>query len=384
MLVQTKIGHENSVVGPTSKLGKGLGLVRPALGDVLTRPFTKESSHPFSISVLPGSATRRATELKPDIVNLHWVTDEFLSIESLRKFAVPVVWTLHDAWAFTGGCHYPARCMAYRESCGRCPALKSGREIDLSRFVWRRKRRAWQNFSPTLVAPSRWLADCARTSSLFHDLPIEVIPNGIDLTIFRPMDRCSAREILNLPRDRRLILFGAVNSMDDPRKGAHLLLPSLEKLRDRQSYDKIELLVFGSERSERTANLPFRAHYFGHLHDEISLALLYNAADVVAVPSLEDNFPNVVLEAMACGRPVVAFRIGGLPEMIEHGKNGYLTEPFSIDELSLGLDWCLNGPRPWQELSENAREKTVANFELTATARRYLRLYERLMDKGCN
>jgi glycosyltransferase involved in cell wall biosynthesis len=298
-----------------------------------------------------------------------------LRVETLRRFGRPIVWTLHDSWAFTGGCHVPNDCVRYRESCGRCPVLGSTREADLSRRVWARKRRAWSDLDLTLVAPSRWLADCARSSSLFRDARIEVIPNGLDLKRYKPVDRRFARDVLGLPQDRKLIVFGAKSGSEDRNKGLHLLASALRILKDAGRDHGTELVVFGSTASTTLARAGLKASYQGFLHDEVSLALLYAAADVFVAPSIQENLPYTVMEAMACGTPCVAFRQGGVPDLIEHERTGYLARPFEPEDLAHGIAWVLEDGDRWRALSSRAREKVEQEFELGLVARRYVDLY---------
>jgi len=380
MLVQRKESHDPTVVSPSGNISKALSLARPQLGKIHARIFGESGDGMFSPALVPGRMRHKIEALRADIVHLHWVADEFLSIREIGRINAPVVWTLHDCWAFTGGCHYPGDCQNYYRSCGRCPVLRSTTEFDLSRFVWKKKRRAWKTFQPTLVAPSHWIAECAGRSSLFNQARIEVIPNGVDLSRFKPIDRGVARELLGLPLDRFLILFGAIKSMSDRRKGADFLLGALQRLDKRRFKSPVELIIFGADPSEVGDYGGLRTHCFGYINDDIALALLYGAADLVVVPSLEDNLPNVAVEALACGRPVVAFRTGGLRELIDHRITGYLAERFSVDDLSAGIAECLNGTKPWEELSNNARRKAKRNYGIESVAAQYIQLYRSVLS----
>jgi glycosyltransferase involved in cell wall biosynthesis len=276
-------------------------------------------------------------------------------------------------WALTGGCHYAGECERYKDSCGACPELGSEKEKDLSRKFWRRKKEAYNGLNLTIVTPSRWLAECARQSSLLRDFPVKVIPNGLDLELFGPVDRRAARDKLGLPVDKKLILFGAVSSTSDRRKGFHLLQPALRHLSANRTSKDVELLVFGAAEPENPPDFGLPARYLGTLSDEEELALLYGAADVCAVPSLQDNLPNIVAEAMACGTPCVAFDIGGMPDMIEHKRNGYLARPFDAEDLARGMAWVL------QQENLNPRQTAEEMLELTLASKRYKNLYEDLI-----
>jgi glycosyltransferase involved in cell wall biosynthesis len=378
LLVQNKASDDPAVLGPRTRVGKAMGLVRPALESMVVGLCSRGGEGMFSPALLPDRLPRKASELGADVVHLHWITHGMLRVESLRRFAPPVVWTLHDSWAFTGGCHVPNECLRYRDACGRCPALGSSRERDLSRWVWGRKRRAWKDLRPTVVAPSRWLAGCARASSLFRDARVEVIPNGLDLGRFKPVHKGFAREVLGLPPDRKLVLFGGKNCSDDRNKGLHLLATALRILKDGGKGRDAELVVFGSTTSTILSRAGVAARYQGFLHDDASLALLYAAADVFVAPSIQENLPYTVMEAMACGTPCVAFEQGGLPELIEHTRTGFLARAFEPEDLAHGIAWVLEDGERWRTLSARAREKTEREFEAASVARRYVELYREL------
>jgi glycosyltransferase involved in cell wall biosynthesis len=313
------------------------------------------------------------------VINLHWINAGYLQVETIAKFNKPLVWTLHDMWAFTGGCHYSQDCDRYTASCGACPQLHSSKDWDLSRWVWQRKAKAWRNLNLTIVTPSSWLAKCARSSSLFQEQRVEVIPYGLDTEKYKPLNRQVARELLNLPQDKQLVLFGALSATGDQRKGFHLLQPALQDLSKSGWQDRLELVIFGSSEPANPPELGFKAHYLGTLNDDISLALVYSAADVFVAPSVQDNLANTVLEAIACGTPCVAFNIGGMPDMIEHQKNGYLAQAYKTEDLAQGIAWVLENNERHGKLGARAREKAQQEFTLEIQARRYLSLFTEIL-----
>ena len=333
----------------------------------------------FSVNITPSLINNYFEDLNPDIIHLHWIGWEFLRIEALKKLNRPIIWTLHDMWPFTGGCHYGENCGRYKENCGGCPGLGSKRMKDLSYKILRRKKKAWRNLNFTIIAPSHWLAECARSSSLFRNLRIEVIPHGLDLKKFQPIDKNTARNILSLPYDKKLILFGAIKSTGDKRKGFHFLQAALQELANNRWNDKADLIIFGSPEPYNPPNLGLKTHYMGYLHDDISLALLYSAADVMIVPSMQEAFGQTALEAMACGTPVVAFHATGLVDIVEHMRTGYLAQPFDISDLSNGITWVLSDNVRWQILSQQAREKVENEFALEKVALRYAMVYKELL-----
>jgi glycosyltransferase involved in cell wall biosynthesis len=325
--------------------------------------------------------SRRVRELDPTVVNLHWVLDAFVSIEMVPRLPTPLVWTMHDMWPFTGGCDYSLGCERFTEACGACPVVHSNAPRDLSRWIWRRKRRAWSGLELTAVAPSNWLAGCARRSSLFRDRRVEVIPNGIDTTTFKPVDRSAARALLNLPAEATLVMFGAHD--DTPRKGLRELAAALRALAGAGAARALEALVIGPPALAARHDLPLPVHARGPFADEVSMVAAYSSADVLVLPSLWDNLPLVGLEALACGTPVVGFAgDSGVPDIIDHRENGYLARAFDVDDLARGIAWVTGDAERREALGAAAREKAEREYSLDLCALRYERLFEEVARTG--
>jgi len=333
----------------------------------------------FSINVAASRLLKQIEALNPDIINLHWVGWEFIRIEELKALGVPLVWTLQDMWPFTGGCHYAQDCNRYTQSCGNCPQLTSNKQQDLSRWVWQRKAKSWRNLNLTIASPSQWIADCAQASSLFKDLRIEVIPFALNMQKYHPIARQAAREVLNLPSNKHLILFGALRATDDFRKGFHLLQAAIRSLSASGWGGKAEIAVFGSPEPDNPIDLGFKVHYLDHLNDDLSLSLVYSAADVMVVPSLQESFGQTASEALACGTPAVAFNATGLKDIIDHKLNGYLAQPYETEDLARGIAWVLEDGDRHQALSHQARKKAERVFSLHLQAERYMSLYSDLL-----
>ena len=378
MLVGTKQSDDTTVFSPKNNFRKAFGILQPTLDRFPLRFYPNCDHTKLSLEWLPDGIAGKVVQLAPDVINLHGISGGYLKIETLTKFTQPLVWTLHDMWTFTGGCHYSQDCDRYIASCGACPQLQSTKDWDLSRWVWQRKAKAWQQLNLTIVTPSNWLANCARASSLFQQRRVEVIPYGLDSQRYQPRERHLARKILQLPQDKQLILFGAMRATSDRRKGFQLLEPALRSLSQFGCQDKIELVVFGSSRPTPEPEFGLKTHYLGKLSDDISLALVYAAADVFVAPSIQDNLPNIVMEAIACGTPCVAFNIGGMPDLIEHQQNGYLAKPYDSEELAQGIAWVLQDESRWQTLCHRARAKVEQEFTLEHQASKYLKLYQEL------
>lgn len=327
----------------------------------------------FSASLLTYGRPDPAALDAADAVVLHWVTGGFLAPRQIARLrGKRVFWRLSDIWPFSGGCHYPGDCTAYTAACGACPALGSRRTLDLSRLEWAAKRRAYRDLDLTVVAPSRWIEGCARASTLFGDRRIVHIPTGVETDVFRPHDRRLARDLLGLPQDARIVLFGALRSTDDPRKGYRWLREALDQLAAGPQVAGLHLAVFGGARwapAGAADALPLPTTWIGRLHDRVTLALLYSAADVLVAPFLEDNLPNVVLEAAACGLPVVAFDAGGLPDVVRHRETGWLAPLRDADALAAGIAWVLEDDDRRAALAAASRSLAETTFSLDVCAR---------------
>ncbi|MBV8882587.1 MAG: glycosyltransferase family 4 protein [Chroococcidiopsidaceae cyanobacterium CP_BM_RX_35] len=379
MLVRAKLNIDSSTIADRSLLTK-LG---PPLSGIPLRLYPNRDRAMFSVQWVSDTITAKAIQLNPDVMVLHWICNGFLQVESLPKFQKPLLWVLHDMWAFTGGCHYSRDCYRYKESCGACPHLKSDRNWDISNWVWQRKAKAWNNLNLTIVSPSSWLAACAKASSLFANSRIEIIPHGLDLEIYKPVGASWARDLLNLPQDKRLILFGASpGTAGDTRKGFQYLAPALRKLSQFEEQHQLELVIFGATQPENPPNLGFKIHYLGQFHDDLSLSLVYSAADVMVVPSVQEAFGQTASESLACGTPVVAFDATGLKDIVEHRQNGYLANPFEVDDLAQGIAWVLEDRERWQILSIAARKKAEREFALTIQADRYISLIDDILSRA--
>lgn len=379
LLVQVKNSADYSVIGALGKWQKLFALIRSRVDILFQRIYRKRQNVIFSTAWFPERIAAKTAELNPDIVHLFWVNSGFLRIETLARLGKPVVWTLHDMWPFTGGCHYDDGCGKFRQECGNCPSLNSGRERDLSRFIFERKRKSWADLPIVVVATSRWIGDMARASALFRRYRIEIIPNGIDTNRYKPADKMLARDVYSLPRDKRLVLFSAFSASSDRRKGGHILDMAVKNMVKSEWGASTELIIVGASKPLNTPDFGMRVHYMGHMRDEISQVLLYSAVDVLVAPSMQENLSNAVMESLSCGTPVVAFDIGGMPDMIDHQMNGYLAKPFDPDDLAAGIVWAIEDKGRRDSLSLQARQSVVRKFAMETVSEQYLKLYQSLL-----
>jgi glycosyltransferase involved in cell wall biosynthesis len=365
-----------------------------------------------SYNLFPSRLIHTLNASDADVIHLHWINAEMVRLEHLPKLNKPVVWTLHDMWPFCGAEHYTTDnryVTGYRSSEFRVQGSESSRDgqspdncqlptsncrskIDINRRTFLRKQKHWKNWRPHLVTPSRWLAGCARESLLFKDRSVQVVPNCLDLDLFTPADQEGCRKRFGLPLDKKLVLFGAA-SPSDLRKGRDLLADALGSL----TMD-VELVVFGA-----ADGVPFggmKTYWTGRIDSEQKMTALYNAADLMCVPSRQDNLPNTAVEACACGVPVVAFDIGGLSDIVEHMQTGYLAQPFDTADFARGIEWVLarrNAERRMLDagcerlstqhpdndfLSANSRRKAERCFAPEVVAGQYISVYERVLAEG--
>jgi glycosyltransferase involved in cell wall biosynthesis len=291
----------------------------------------------------------------------------------------PVVRTLHDMSFFTGGCHLDAGCGRYAQRCGACPQLGSHDERDLSRQVWERKRSALQAVEPDrlhLVTPSRWLAEAVRRSSLLRRFSVTVIPHGVDHDVFAPRDRRFARDVLGIPQDARVVIFVA-EPIDRPVKRLSWLVRALEQIADRAHP---LLVTAGGGGADVEVSMPHM--HLGDIRNERLLSLAYSAADVIAVPSQQENFPLTVLEALACGVPVVGSAVGGISEIVRDGVTGLLVPPDDVSALATALDELLQSPARRAQLAATSRRLAMEEYSLDVQARRYADLYAQVLRAG--
>ncbi|MDA3877560.1 MAG: glycosyltransferase, partial [Halothiobacillus sp.] len=273
MLVDSATAGDWTVEGPKTKVAKTLAKIRSPLAGLLTKTLKTGNPIIHSPAIIPSRWHDRLNASDADVVHLHWVNGEMMSIADMGRIQKPVVWTLHDMWAFCGAEHYTED-QRWRDgyTSSNRPNHESG--FDLNRWTATRKHKHWQR-PLHIVTPSRWLADCVRQSVLMRDWPVTVVPNAIDTDFWQPVDKVLARQLLHLPAEVPLLLFGAMGGAKNPRKGFDLLQSALDHLRGRIS--GLELVIFGQLAPKEPVDLGFPIHYTGHLHDDISLRLLYSA-----------------------------------------------------------------------------------------------------------
>ncbi len=298
----------------------------------------------FTYPVLGNNVSKLDEVKSADVIYLHWVLGGFLNfrnIEKLAKLNKPIVVIMHDMWWITGGCHYSFSCNKYIIECFNCPMLTGEKKKDLSTKGFNKKLNLYSKYDNFyFISPSTWLYNCAKQTVLTKDKPVYYIPNVIDNKLYKPFEKKVAKKIFNI-NDTTVIAFGAVK-VDNPYKGFSYLLDALEHLKKDENFKNAIVLIFGSGYNEKlAAAIPFRTIFLGFLRDDYSIIAAYNAADVFVVPSMADNQPTTIMESLCCGTPVVGFNVGGIPDMIEHKKNGYLAIYKDSQDIANGIKFCI-------------------------------------------
>ena len=319
-----------------------------------------------------------------DVIHLHWINQGMLSLTDIRRIiesGKPIVWTMHDMWPFTGICHYASDCDKYTQECHYCPLLFKGGKKDLSYRTFEKKRKLFDGANITFVACSRWLEGMAKQSELLKGQTITNIPNAINTNLYKPHNKQEARRKCRLPQEGKLILFGSVK-ITDKRKGIDYLIEACKLLAEKHPEwkDSLGVVVFGNQSQQLQDLIPFRVYPLPYIKNEHELVDIYNAVDLFAIPSLEENLPNMVMEAMSCGVPCVGFNTGGIPEMIDHLHNGYVAQRKSAEDLANGIHWILTEPE-YAELSAQACRKAIGNYSESIIAKKYTDVYNKITGK---
>jgi glycosyltransferase involved in cell wall biosynthesis len=384
MLVAARTSDDPSVIlfnkpmDPLSLARRGLRQLR------IARDFQPyRSSRPAGLELFSDDRTAFGSTLVPqlppaDVVNLHWISSfvDYSSFFGSVTATRPIVWTIHDMNPFTGGCHYDLGCGRFERQCQRCPQIGGLRETDLAHRVWRRKQRVFSQLPQSklhFVSPSRWLASEVKRSALLGRFPVSVIPYGLDTTEFAPRSKHCARELLGIPQNARVLLFVA-ESVDNQRKGFRMLVEALEQCG--QSIPDLMLLSLGQGVSQTTLRFPWL--HVGSVNNDRFLSMVYSAADLFAICSIQDNLPNTVLEAMACGVPVVGHAVGGIPDMVRDGVTGMVVPVGDVGALSSGILQLFSNPERLSDMGANARRIACDEYSLSLQAKRYSALYSEL------
>ena len=343
--------------------------------------FSRKNLFRVSIANTGFDLSKHPLVKQADVLHLHWINQGFLSLKSidkLTKLNKPIIWTLHDMWACTGICHHARDCEKYTTKCYACFYLKSQSSNDLAARVFNRKKKIYTS-SIAIVTCSNWLKKKVQNSNLLKNSFTVSIPNPINTQIYRYLDKNICRTSFNLPLNKKLLLFGAENSTDD-RKGLSYFLEALEFVRQHHQnlFEQIEIVIFGKMKQQIEQRIITPVHVLGYLTVEEKIVQLYNAVDAFVISSLDENLPNTIMEAMACGTPCVGFNTGGISEMIDNKQNGYVAEYKNAEDLAHGIHWVLY-EADYCRLSENVRKKAESTYNEDIVANQYIELYKNLL-----
>lgn len=337
------------------------------------------SSDLHSVALVPTKAEQAIQDWGPDILHLHWVGRRTASIAQLGRLmeAFPTVWSFHDMWPITGTAHYTEEGSSAKWRSGYKNRTTIRNYFDIDFLTFHRKAKHWK--TPGIaVAPALWMENLIQESALMSDWEVATIPYPINKDVFAPAKKSVARTHWNLPQDKRIILFGASGGPGDPRKGWDLLMSALGQLATNRG--DFLLAVFG-----KTPKLPAAESFpivgLGAIKSDQALAEAYRASDVVALPSRQDNFPLTGMEAISCGRKVVAFNIGGLSTMLKHQHNGFLARPFSTEEFAKGIDWALGDGANCSERAHPVETEAPKAWTPEHVAQETVRAYQQLMNQ---
>lgn len=312
-----------------------------------------------------------------DIIHLHWMNAGAVSVEDLTKINKKIVWTMHDNWLFTGGCHVFDQCRRYAIGCGRCPLLHARTDDDLSSKMFRLKRQVFSSVDFQVVSPSAWLASQAAHSAILRGKKIDVLPNPINCKSFYPESKAEAKHQLGIPAGQPVVLFGANSFLSDPNKGYSLLVEALASSADK----KYTILVFGVASFPYSDIAGHEVISFGVVASDAQLRLLYSASDVTVVPSRQENLSNTIIESMACGTPVVSFDVGGNADIVTHRTDGYLAEPFDTLDLARGIRWVVDAAEE-KQIGSSCADSVRERFDYPIMAKQFLSLYRTVIHEA--
>ncbi len=342
--------------------------------------FSKKGLFAVSLANTGTDITHLQCFEEADVIHIHWINQGMLSLKNINKVlksGKPVVWTMHDMWPFTGICHYAGDCDKYKTHCSHCPQLSTNHDNDLSCKIFEQKKALFKDSRIEFVACSKWLKEKAEKSNLLKEKNITDIPNTIDTDLFKKIDKKATRAKYNLPLDMNLLLFGSMK-VSDKRKGFDYLVKACSLLQEQhpELSKKTGVVLFGKNDADKNSKVPFPIFAMEYVSNQERLSEIYNACDLYVTPSLQDNLPNTIMEAMACGVPCIGFRTGGIPEMIDHMKNGYVAQYKSAQDFANGIYYCLS-QAPYDELSDNARNKVLTEYSQCVVAQKYINAYHK-------
>ncbi len=371
VLVAEKISNDSNVIGPSKSLEVILYEIKQILARQKKYIFKKNDNFSHSLNIFRSNIVKKINEINPDIVNLHWINNELMSIGQINEIKQPIVWTFVDMWPMCGGEHY-TETRRYRD--GYLKSNKDVKGFDLNRWLWNKKKKNWEKKIKKVVCISEWLKEKAMESDLFGNSKVEKINCNLDLSLWKPVDKNEAKNILNLPSDKKIFLFVSTNGIEDKRKGFEFVDNALNNLSN--SRNDFQLLILGKANSLNKKKYEYKVIDKLLNGNPIELRLIYSACDLILAPSTLEAFGQVALEGASCGTPTVAFNKTGILDIIEHKVNGYLSNYKDQEDFNEGINWILNNDD--KNLLNNCLKVTKEKFDSRLIANKYLDIYKSL------
>ncbi|HDL8817054.1 TPA: glycosyltransferase, partial [Escherichia coli] len=363
ILVRVKKTDNYNVIGPKNVFFFLYNRFRYSLGQLFYRLKKEPDPCLHSLNIIPSRWHLYINSSDYDIVHLHWIGGETINIKDIGKIRKPIVWTFHDMWPFCGAEHLS-------KVSDNAPWINGYKIANWNKVTWLRKKKYFKNKNINIIAPSKWMEKCARSSYLFCNSKIKMVPNYLDTRIYKPVDKRICRKLLNIESDKFVILFGAVGGIVDENKGFNFLIQALNQLKLDKS--RVLCMVFGQSKPQSELPIPFEVKWLGKLNDDVTLTVVYNSASVLVVPSKIDTFPQTATEAQSCGCPVVAFDTTGLSYLVEHKYSGYLAEPFDSNDLANGIEWVYTKQ---DELEKNCTDNANRKWNPENVIESHLKYY---------
>ncbi len=377
--INTCSEDNQNIKGTKRPITKFYNFSKKYIERILIKFFKYEDQIFHSISAFPSLKHHEINNLNIDLVHIHWVQHETISIEEIGKIKFPIIWTLHDCWPFSATEHYQRNDLDKRYINGY--KIKNLFAISdyVDKFCFFRKKLSWRNHI-SLIAPSKWMRDCAKNSLLMKNKQIIIIPNPIDTKVFRPINKKIARKSLKLNNNKKVILFGSLEGGQDPRKGADLLIDVLKFLNFNK--EDIQIVIFGKKKNDQDIfnNTFFEIKHLGIINSIHKLSKVYSAADIFIIPSRIESFGQTAAEAQSCGTPVAGFDIGGIKDIISHDENGILIEPFNTKKMAMAIENLLKEEEKILRFSKASRENALNNWDNKKIAESHISFYKKVLN----
>ena len=375
LLVNKKVKKKNFIIEQFNKSSdQFIHKIKKLMAIYLKKILGAENCYKDSISVFPSKLYLKINKIEADIVNLHWICNEMISIEEIQKIKKPIVWTIVDMWPFTGSTHYTKNNFYKFHN----KIFDKNKMFNIQNWVLKRKIKNFSN-KIVIVCISNWLSKLAKKSCVFRNNKIVTIPCTIDTNFWKKLNKKKAKKALGFEERKKYFLFSSFNGINDKRKGFDLMLKALSKIKlDSKSF---EIVVLGdSHNLEKINNSDkFKFRIFNERFDNKKnlLKKIYSACDLLIMPSRIEAFGQVALEAGSCSLPTISFRNTGVEDIVDHKKNGYLAKYLNIKDLAKGVD-MLSRPRNNTFMSKNIRIKVCKNFSYKIISKKYKEIYEKI------